>query len=143
MSLIIANGVPGKNKLIIGEIALSESVEQIKVVQWFRLQYPRHVIYANQGGALLGGKNKFGLIAKMKKEGWIAGVSDLFVPVPTMIYSGLFLEMKDKGKTWSFVSEEQREFIVKMKSAGYAATWAAGFDKAKTIIEGYMKGEVV
>jgi hypothetical protein len=30
-----------------------------------------------------------------------------------------------------------------MKSAGYAATWAAGFDKAKTIIEGYMKGEVV
>lgn len=119
---------------------MSESTEQVAVVSWFRLKYPKHHLIAIPNGQWIAGagKRKFALINKYKAEGLTNGVSDLFLAASKNGYHGLWLEMKDKGKTESSVSKDQKSFIDDMRKAGYKAEWAAGFDQAKKIIEDYM-----
>lgn len=124
---------------------MSEHDEQCAVVKWFKLQYPAHRrrIIAIPNGAVLSG-NKLQRAKQMnylKAEGLKVGTSDLFVAVTTDKYSGLWLEMKDRKKTKCTVSKDQQTHMVDMIEAGYAAAWAAGFDKAKEVIEEYMQDE--
>lgn len=119
---------------------MSESDEQIAVIQWFRLTYKDKLIFAIPNGAFLGG-TKAGrgrLMAKYKSEGLTPGVSDLFIAEPMHGYHGLFLEMKDKGKTLCSVTGEQRQFLESMRERDYLAGWASGFDQAKDVIMSYM-----
>jgi hypothetical protein len=118
---------------------MSESTEQIAVVQWFRFQYPKYRLISVPNGQMIGGRNKFALINKYKKEGMFPGVSDLFLCVPKNGYNGLWLEMKAKGKTASSLSSDQRLWLSDMVEIGYRAEWAAGFDQAKGIIEEYLQ----
>ena len=77
-------------------------------------------------------------MAYLKKEGFKKGASDLFIAVPKRDKHGLWLEMKDGGKTLCSVTQEQREHIDLMLEMGYAACWAAGFDAAQAIVRAYM-----
>lgn len=90
-------------------------------------------------GQLLGGRNNFALINKLKREGFKNGVSDLFIAVPINGKCGLWVEMKDAGKTQCSVSAEQQEHIDLMRDMGYEAIWAAGSDIAIAAIKVYMK----
>jgi hypothetical protein len=117
---------------------MSESSEQIAVVQWFRLQYPKYRLISIPNGQMIGGKNKYALIAKYKAEGLTPGVSDLFLCVPKNGYGGLWLEMKARGKGESDLSPDQRLWLSDMDKIGYRAEWAAGFEQAKGIIEDYL-----
>lgn len=117
---------------------MSESTEQQLVVSWFRLQYPKYRIISILNGSMIGGRNKYALVNKYKKEGMLPGVSDLFICVPKNGYSGLWLEMKAKGKTASSLSPDQRIWLSDMEKMGYKAECAAGFDQAKIIIEDYL-----
>ena len=119
---------------------MSESSEQIAVVQWFRLQYPKYRLIAIPNGqwVALKGYGKFKLIEKYKAEGMTNGVSDLFLCVPKNGYGGLWIEMKARGKTVSSLSPDQRIWLDDMEKIGYRAVWAAGFDEAKKIIEEYL-----
>ncbi len=117
---------------------MSESTEQIAVVEWFRLQYPKYRLISVPNGQMIGGKNKYALIAKYKAEGLTSGVSDLFLCVPKNGYGGLWLEMKDRGKGASNLSDDQALWLSDMGKIGYRAAWAAGFDEAKIIIEDYL-----
>ena len=121
---------------------MSEHDEQVAVVSWFKLQYPQHHLIANANGAWIAGegKRKYALINKYKKEGMTPGVSDLFLCVARGGYHGLWIEMKDKGKTFASVSIEQRSWMLHMNLAGYLAKWAAGFEEAKVILEDYLRG---
>ena len=124
---------------------MSEHAEQCAVVKWFKIQYPKHKsrIIAIPNGAVLSG-NKLQRAKQMnflKSEGLKVGTSDLFIAVTTEKHAGLWLEMKDKKKTKCTVSKDQEAHMIEMVEAGYAATWAAGFDKAKAIIEEYMLDE--
>ena len=118
---------------------VSESSEQIAVVEWFRLQYPKYHLISIPNGQMIGGRNKFVLIKKYKAEGMTNGVSDLFLCVPKNGYSGLWLEMKATGKKASSLSPDQRIWLSDMGKQGYKAEWAAGFEQAKKIIEEYLK----
>ena len=117
---------------------MSESTEQQALIQWFNIQYPKYRLISVPNGQMIGGRNKFALIKKYKAEGLTLGVSDLFLCVPRNSYSGLWLEMKAKGKGEKSLSDQQRLWLADMQKIGYRATWAAGFDQAKGIIEDYL-----
>jgi hypothetical protein len=86
---------------------------QISCVKWFDLQYKRfspllYCNYNNPRNAIQG--------AKLKKMGMRKGIPDLFLAIPTLIYNGLYIEMKTaKG----VLSKEQKEYSVILKEAGY------------------------
>lgn len=121
---------------------MSESTEQIAVVEWFRFQYPDVPLIAYPSGMWLGhdNKRKFGLINKFKKEGWISGVSDLILFHSDGQHHGLCLEMKNFGKKISSLSDSQILWMTTVEKQGYLAKWADGFEKAKVILTDYMNG---
>lgn len=119
---------------------MSESDCQKQIVQWFRLQYPDKLIIAIPNGSWLSGdaRRRAILMNKMKREGLVVGASDLFIASPSGPWHGLFLELKDDGKTWCHVTKPQRAFMEIVKKHGYAATWSTGFENAKDEIENYF-----
>ncbi|HHT9145516.1 MAG TPA: hypothetical protein ACFYD4_07540 [Candidatus Wunengus sp. YC61] len=121
---------------------MSEHNEQACLISWFRLKYPQYRLIAIPNGQWIAGTGgrKYALINKYKNEGLTPGVSDLLLCVARKGYHGLWLEMKDKGKTVSSLSDEQLHWAHDMQLAGYLAKWSAGFDQAKEIIEGYLEG---
>lgn len=118
---------------------MSESTEQQALISWFMLAYPKCRLISIPNGQMIGGRDKFALIAKYKAEGLTPGVSDLFLCSPKNGYHGLWLEMKDKGKGYKSLSDDQGVWLEDMRKQGYAAEWAAGFDEAKDIIINYLQ----
>lgn len=72
------------------KIKKSEHDIQKVCVDWFRLAYPKSLIYAIPNG---GERNKI-VAAKIKAEGVLAGVPDLHIPVAKQGFHGLYIEMK-------------------------------------------------
>lgn len=63
-----------------------------------------------------GGHRFYSVAVKLKKEGVMPGVADLFIYKPNKNYSGLFVEVKfGKNKQ----SEHQKEFEKKVLNFGY------------------------
>lgn len=80
-------------------------------------------------------RNKI-VASKLKREGVIAGVADLFLCIPTRKSHGLFIEMKRvKGGRQS---ESQKNFETSVVSMGYAYTLCHGFIDAKENIVKYL-----
>lgn len=122
---------------------MSESKHQEAVCKWFRAKYPKlaRMFIPSQSGVIIGGKSKaakFGIIAKQKREGWLGGVPDIFIAVPRGGYHGLWIELKDAGKTYSSVSKDQREYLAELEAQGYRCEWCAGSDAAIEIVSAYM-----
>jgi len=123
---------------------LSEHTEQVAVVAWFRMQHPKQskLLFSHIDGAIIGGKNKFGAISNLKKEGWTKGIPDLMLAYPVPPYSGLWIEMKDKNKSEKDLRPEQKEYLELFNSVGYAAYCCCGFDHAKHVIQMYLNGDL-
>lgn len=118
-------------------MSVSEHDEQVRVIQWFEAHYRDlyPLLMAYPSGFVAGGKNKFGLINKMKKEGWRKGVPDLFLALPSVDCGGLWIEMKaEKGKA----SQEQLEYLERLSGVGYEAHLCKGADAAIHVISEYM-----
>ena len=110
---------------------MSEHQEQVDVIRWFRLNYPKLIIFAIPNG----GMRNIGTAINLKKEGALKGVPDLFLMAANNTYHGLFIEMKSiKGK----VSEEQKYFIEQAKLQSYAAEVCYGFEEAYKCINQYL-----
>jgi hypothetical protein len=82
--------------------------------------------------------------AVAKRMGLLAGSSDLFVALPVTPYAGLWLEVKQnrsysmserKKDSW----QRQEAFQARMRSVGYAATFAFGAEHGIKIIKRYME----
>jgi len=104
----------------------SEHVEQREVVKWFRQTWPGVVIFAIPNGGL---RNPAAAL-RLKVEGVLPGVPDLFVPEWR-----LWIEMK-KAKG-GITSKEQREMLLYLRRVGYDAIVCAGADDAKRYISGH------
>lgn len=102
----------------------SEHAEQTAFVQWFRLQYPGVLIFAIPNG---GARNK-ATAGKLKAEGVLAGVPDLFIP-----RWRLFVEMKRKAH--GRVSPEQAEVMRALGAAGYTCIVAHGCEDAMSKVK--------
>lgn len=111
---------------------LTEHQHQVLVVEWFRMQHPDKIIFAIPNG---GHRNKLTAV-RLKREGVLAGVPDIMMPVSSSGYFGLFVEMKcdEKGK----LSKRQKDVILVLESEGYKVAVCYGFEQAKNEIEGYL-----
>lgn len=113
---------------------MNEHQEQVAVVEWFRLQYPKHILFAIPNG----GARHIVTAVNLKREGVISGVPDLFVMYPAFPFHGLFIEMKAKGGK---VSPAQKEFMAAAIDNGYQASVCYGFDEAREAINLYLHCE--
>lgn len=112
---------------------MSEHQEQCALIRWWRLQYPKlnKMLFAIPNG----GQRNIVTAVRLKNEGVVSGVSDLFLMMPKGDWHGLFIEMKAvKGK----VSKEQKEFMAVANEMGYLAVVCFGFDDAKKVIQNYL-----
>lgn len=73
--------------------------------------------------------------ANLKKMGVKPGVPDLFLPVPSGRYHGLFIEMKKDG---GVASDDQLWWQEHMKTNGYAAAVCYGWQKAAEVLLWYL-----
>lgn len=98
-----------KSKSVRKVTKAKESNLQQSCVKWFKLQYPK--LSKRLWSTPNGGFRNVWEAARLKREGTIPGVPDLFLAVLKMGYGGLFIEMKsEKGK----LSDSQKEFFKEM-----------------------------
>ena len=102
----------------------SEAQEQAAFIQYMRIKHPDILIFAIPNG---GWRHK-ATAARMKAEGVIPGIPDLFVPE----YK-LWIEMKRrKGGT---VSAKQKGIMCELEMVGYVCRVCRGADEAIAVIE--------
>ncbi len=83
-----------------------------------------------------GGKRNIREATRLKQQGLKAGVWDIHLPVVTMEYPGLYIEMK-AGK--NKLTELQSEFGQHLNQQGYAHHVCYSWIDAKDIIIEYLK----
>ncbi len=135
--------VTKKRKPATGKIKpISESTLQSQCVTWFKAQFPNIIIFAIPNAA----KRSFRLAAKMKREGMVSGIPDLFVAngcitqnciYPQVLeYYGLFIEMKrtPKDKT----TDNQNHYLQKLQDAGYKTAVCHSFEEFVKVTKEYL-----
>ena len=114
-----------------GHTYMSEDDEQRQLIQWCRtkpeLQFLFHIPNENTAGIKWGIRNR--------QLGVKSGVPDLFLPIPSKGYHGLFVEMKTRsGQT----SPNQDKWISALNTFGYLAVVAYGWEEARRCILDYL-----
>ncbi len=99
---------------------MSEHTEQVSVISWFRRQYAGVLIFAIPNG----GKRSLGVAVKLKAEGVVPGIPDLFVPAWR-----LWIEMKAAAK--GRLSPAQKEVVGLLQDEGYTCIVCRGAEEAK------------
>lgn len=106
-------------------ITPTEHAEQVGFVQWFRARFPRVLIFAIPNGE----KRNISVAKRLKAEGVVRGVPDLFIPEWR-----LWVEMKrSKGGR---LSPEQKEMITYLEIIGHQTIVGNGAeDASKQVLE--------
>ena len=112
-----------------------ESMLQQSCVRWFRLVYPEYALrlFAIPNGGQRGKAEA----ARLKCEGVLAGVPDLFLAVPNQDHNahGLFIEMKVGANK---ASEKQVRVLKDFGKAGYHTALVYSFDQFRNDISTYI-----
>lgn len=120
----------------------TEHAEQAVVCEWFWMQYPalRKCLFAIPNGAHLAGTvgQRAAKMAKMKKEGFQPGVSDLFLMTARGQYHGLWIEMKRRNASPCDTSEDQHAFLARAHREGYLGVVCKGAEAAQQAIREYL-----
>ena len=117
---------------------LSEKAEQVLVVEWFYMQYPKHKIYhiTNEG------KRSVQAGALWKRAGGLAGLPDLHVPIPRGHYPSMYVELKriDRiNEPFGGLSEAQLRIIAYLREQGHCVAVCHGAEQAIVAINTYMR----
>ena len=105
---------------------------QVNCVNYFRLRYPKGLIFAIPNG----GQRNVIVAAKLKAEGVLAGVPDLCIPIAKKGCNGLYVELKN-GKAGK-VSDNQKTIMSKLQNEGYKCEVCRSFDEFKNVVDNYM-----
>ena len=109
----------------------SEHDIQKVCVEWFRLKYPKYLIYAIPNG---GERNKI-VAVKLNAEGVLAGIPDLHIPVAKQGFHGLYIEMK-AGKNKA--SDNQITVMEKLSNEGYRCEVCWSLDEFMAVVDNYF-----
>lgn len=109
---------------------------QVSCVNWFRYQYPQYkmLLFAIPNG---GQRNRI-VAAKLKAEGVVSGVSDLFLSVPNHGKHGFYIEMKISGNK---PTENQKKFLGLVDKFDYQTQVCYSFDEFKEAIKSYLNAQ--
>ena len=114
---------------------LSGASEHDEQVRLFRIaaQHPElETMFAIPNG----GHRSKATAGRLKAEGVKSGVPDIFLPVKSREYGGMFIEMKvGRNKP----TENQREWLFDLSVAGYYCTTCYGADEALAEILWYLE----
>lgn len=120
-----------------------EDMEQCALMQWARITRHNGGMIADWLIAIPnGGKRNASEAARMKKQGVKAGVSDLFLALPSKQFHGLWIEMKAPKTNASPAgkpTQVQLDWLDRMAAAGYAAQLCFGWQAAKDAITEYLQ----
>jgi hypothetical protein len=111
-----------------------ESKLQAQCVKWFRYQYPNHVLFSVPNGGLRSYKTAI----RMKQEGALAGVPDLFLAESTQSHAGLFIEMK-VGTVKP--TDKQEKMHEQLRVGGYRVEVCRSFDEFVKLVEDYFQDQ--
>ena len=108
----------------------TEHSEQIGFLNWFRARFPSVLIFAIPNG----GYRSITTAKKLKMEGVVPGIPDLFVPKWR-----LWIEMKNfDGGT---LSKEQTKIIYHLQEIGYFVIIGNGATDASVKVLGFFRKE--
>lgn len=112
----------------------SEYQEQCAFIEWFRWQYPQLSgrLFAIPNGEL----RNIRVAQKLKKQGVMPGVADLFLMVASGGYHGLFIEMKRQKEGRQ--SEAQKRFEAECSAANFCYVLCKGHEQAQIYIKKYI-----
>lgn len=112
----------------------TEQQEQELLIQWCDSYHDDRasLIYSHLNGM----RASIGAVVKAKAAGARRGIPDLFLPVPSGGFHGLYIEMKRLKK--GVVSPEQKEWISALKAMGYQAQVCKGHESAIEVIKQYL-----
>jgi hypothetical protein len=102
--------------------------------------FDSNLLFAVPNGALLGG-NRSAVMAKLKREGFKNGVSDMLYLQPRGPYPYLAFEFKKqsrRGERDGGLSESQVEFLRAVSGAGGLAAVCYGSEEAEKVFADYM-----
>jgi len=116
--------VIGKKKAKPKPTSPTEHTEQCIVVDWLRIRGVSFFSVPN--GSVIGGRDKWGLIKKLQKEGMTNGAPDLVIIQKAPARPGKFVAVEMKRRSGSKVSDEQRVFLNTMQDAGWIVIIANG-----------------
>jgi hypothetical protein len=108
-----------------------ESKLQAQCVKWFRYQYPNIILFSIPNGGL----RSYKTAVRMKQEGALSGVPDLFLAHASGQWHGLFIEMKHGSNG---LSERQKEIIPKLEASGYKVELCKSFEDFIRVINIYL-----
>ena len=107
------------------KISPSEHSEQVGFINWFRAKYPDVLIFAIPNGE----KRAISVAKRLKMEGVVRGIPDLFVPAWT-----LWIEMK--RVSGGRLSTDQRQMIKYLEGIGHTVIIGKGAgDASKQILD--------
>ena len=109
-----------------------EHILQVNCVNYFRLRYPKGLIYAIPNG----GQRNVIVASKLKAEGVLSGVPDLHITIAKKGFHGLYIELKN-GKSGK-VSDNQQTIMDKLQSEGYRCEVCRSFDEFRNVVNDYM-----
>lgn len=113
------------------------------VAAYLRMQYPNVIYHFDLTGVNLS-KAQAGMTKAIQCG---SGYPDLFIAEPRNGYHGLFLELKAEGtrlfnRKCELASQhlkQQSRVLHALRSKGYDAWFAVGFDEAKELIDKYLR----
>ena len=107
------------------KISPSEHSEQVGFINWFRAKYPQVLIFAIPNGE----KRSISVAKRLKMEGVVRGVPDLYVPA-----WNLWVEMK--RVSGGRLSPDQKEMITYLENIGHKVILGKGAgDASKKVLE--------
>ena len=112
------------------KISPSEHSEQVGFINWFRAKYSQVLIFAIPNGE----KRAISVAKRLKMEGVVRGVPDLFVPA-----WNLWIEMK--RVSGGRLSPDQKQMIEYLEGARHTVIVAKGATDASQQVLKFMEGK--
>lgn len=117
-----------------------EHVEQEALFRWAAVEAQRDARLNLLNASLNGVRLAPHQAVMAKRSGMRRGYPDVFLPVPSHGFHGLFIEMKRKDGVQSDVKPEQREWLAALRDQGYHAVVCFGWENAAQVIALYLTG---